>query len=223
MNACELEIDLFCRGIRVPDNVSLDGARGISRTRAGLGSGLELVIPTGSRLKPEIWMNAPVAERFAQSSPYALVGGPGLYEVYDERDAESYSVRVPRRPGWYRPAHVARRSDVPRRRPAGHLPRHLCQRGLRILVERPQLPLLYDRPQRRRCGSGTEGRRGRRRDVLGRQGSVGHHLRASQRRIPGRPRPRIRRPVRQGDQAGGGAARGRPARARARLHPVPIG
>ena len=64
LNACELEIDLFCSGIRVPDDVSLDGARGISRTRAGLGSGLELVIPTGSRLKPEIWMNAPVAERF---------------------------------------------------------------------------------------------------------------------------------------------------------------
>ena len=54
LNACELEIDLFCRGLKVPPDVSLDGARGISRTRAGLGSGLELVIPTGSWLKGDI-------------------------------------------------------------------------------------------------------------------------------------------------------------------------
>lgn len=101
LNACELEIDLFCKGIRVPDNVSLEGARGISRTRAGLGSGLELVIPTGSRLKPDIWMNAPVAERFAQASHYVLIGAPGMYEVYDERDGESYPIRIPRRPPWY--------------------------------------------------------------------------------------------------------------------------
>ena len=101
LNACELEIDLFCSGIRVPEDVSLDGARGISRTRAGLGSGLELVIPTGSRLKPDIWMNAPVAEPFAQSSPYVLLGGPGAYEVYDQRTADNYPVRIPRRPGWY--------------------------------------------------------------------------------------------------------------------------
>ena len=38
LNACELEIDLFCRGMRVPADVSLEGARGVSRTRAGLGS-----------------------------------------------------------------------------------------------------------------------------------------------------------------------------------------
>lgn len=101
LNACELEIDLFCKGLRAPESVSLDGARGISRTRAGLGSGLELVIPTGSRLKPEIWMNAPVAERFAKTSPYVLIGAPGAYEVYDERNGDSYPIRIPRRPGWY--------------------------------------------------------------------------------------------------------------------------
>jgi hypothetical protein len=47
-NACELEIDLFCRGMVVPRGVLLDGARGVARTRAGLGSGLEIAIPTGS-------------------------------------------------------------------------------------------------------------------------------------------------------------------------------
>ena len=71
-NACELEIDLFCQGLQVPADVPLDGARGISRTRAGLGSGLEIVIPTHSWIKREIWMNAPVAEGFARRSPYAV-------------------------------------------------------------------------------------------------------------------------------------------------------
>ncbi len=60
LNPCELEIDLFCRGIRIPDTVSLEGARGITRTRAGLGDGLEVVIPTESWLKKQIWVNIPV-------------------------------------------------------------------------------------------------------------------------------------------------------------------
>ena len=76
LNPCELEIDLFCHGLRVPPNVSLEGARGIRRTRAGLGSGLELTIPTGSWLKPAIWMNAPVVEKFVQTSHYMLCGRP---------------------------------------------------------------------------------------------------------------------------------------------------
>ena len=101
LNACELEIDLFCRGLRIPDDVVLDGAREVRRTRAGLGSGLELVIPTGSWLKPEIWMNAPVAEPFAQTSPYVLRGGRGQFEIRDERDGQTYRARVPPRPVWY--------------------------------------------------------------------------------------------------------------------------
>lgn len=102
LNACELEIDLFCRGLRVPDDAVLEGARGVRRTRAGLGSGLELAIPTGSWLKPEIWMNAPVAEPFAQASPYVLRGGgsPG-HQVLDERNHQVYDVRLPPQPLWY--------------------------------------------------------------------------------------------------------------------------
>ena len=103
LNACELEIDLFCRGLRVPDDVSVEGARGIRRTRAGLGSGLEIVIPTHSWLKPRIWMNAPVVERFAQHSPYVLMGGPERgYVVRDERNTEQYGVELPLEPAWYR-------------------------------------------------------------------------------------------------------------------------
>jgi len=101
LNACELEIDLFCHGLRVPEDVSLDGARGVSRTRAGLGSGLELAIPAGSRLKREIWVNAPVVEHFARLSPYRLAGGPAGYAIVDDRDASQYSVRLPLEPSWY--------------------------------------------------------------------------------------------------------------------------
>ena len=101
LNACELEIDLFCRGLRVPGDLALTGARGIRRTRAGLGSGLELAIPTQSRLKREIWMNAPVAESFAQRSPYRLHETAGRFDVVDDRSGARYAVRLPAQPEWY--------------------------------------------------------------------------------------------------------------------------
>jgi hypothetical protein len=101
-NACELEIDLFCRGMRVPEDVVLDGARNVSRTRAGLGSGLEVAIPTSTWLKPEIYANVPVVEPFARQSPYVFSGRPGNYCILDERSGDTYPVRLPQAPRWYR-------------------------------------------------------------------------------------------------------------------------
>jgi len=102
LNACELEIDLFCQGMRIPDEVSLEGARGIARTRAGLGSGLEIVVPTRTWLKPEVWVNVPVLESFAKKSPYVLSGSPaGGYQLTDERTLDVYPVRIPKEPAWY--------------------------------------------------------------------------------------------------------------------------
>jgi hypothetical protein len=103
LNACELEIDLMCRGLRVPSDAPLGGSRPVSRTRAGLGSGLELVIPTGSRLKSQIWANVPVAEPFAAVSPYRLAcdGGDGGTRVVDDRNGNQYPVSFPRAPAWY--------------------------------------------------------------------------------------------------------------------------
>jgi hypothetical protein len=102
LNACELEIDLFCHGMVVPSDVSLDGARAVSRTRAGLGSGLEIAIPTGSLVKDEIWVNVPIVEAFAKQSPYRLLGGPVAgYRIVDGRTCEEYPVRVPTAPHWY--------------------------------------------------------------------------------------------------------------------------
>jgi len=102
LNACELEIDLFCRGLRLDGDLSLEGARSIARTRAGLGSGLELVLPTGSWLKQRIWVNAPVEEPFAAASPYVLYGAPaGGHWIEDTRDGYRYAVDVPLEPAWY--------------------------------------------------------------------------------------------------------------------------
>jgi hypothetical protein len=102
LNACELEIDLFCRGLRVPAGVVPAGSRPVSRTRAGLGSGLEVVLPGRSLLKSEIWVNAPVAERFADTSPYRLdADAAGRVAIVDDRDGSRYDVRLPHEPSWY--------------------------------------------------------------------------------------------------------------------------
>src|SRR5689334_22855255 len=97
-SAVELEIELFCRGMRIDDSCVLDDARRIARTRAGLGSGLEIVLP--DRRKP-IWVNVPVVEPFAASSPFRLIGSPGNHRLLHERDAETYPVTIPREPAWY--------------------------------------------------------------------------------------------------------------------------
>jgi hypothetical protein len=102
LNACELEIDLLCRGLRVPETVDLGHARGIQRTRAGLGSGLELTIPAPVWLKRAIWANVPVLERFVVESPYLLAGSPDEgHTILDERDGTRYPIRIPREPAWY--------------------------------------------------------------------------------------------------------------------------
>jgi len=99
LNACELEIDLFCRGMRIdPSSTLQQDARFLSRTRAGLGSGLELVIPGDLK---DIWMNVPIEEDFAQDSPYLLMKSPDGYLVRDEKKQIDYNVQIPPEPPWY--------------------------------------------------------------------------------------------------------------------------
>ena len=100
----ELEIELFCRGIRIDRSCELgEDARRISRTRAGLGSGLELVIP-GKR--KDLWVNVPVLERFAGRSPFIRSHDPERrefeprYRIRDQRDGSSYDVRLPPEQAW---------------------------------------------------------------------------------------------------------------------------
>jgi len=84
-NPALLKLDLYCRGVRLDDSCLLDGhdGRGILRTRAGLGSGVELILPGG------LWTNVPVTEKFAHGSPYVL-----------HRDSSGYRIeRHGHRPG----------------------------------------------------------------------------------------------------------------------------
>ena len=77
-NPALLKLDLYCKGMRIDDSclVEQDGGRKILRTRAGLGSGLEVVLPGG------LWTNVPVTEKFAQSSPYVLHRRDGEYVLH---------------------------------------------------------------------------------------------------------------------------------------------
>ena len=90
----ELEIELFCRGMQVPS----EELRRITRTRAGLGSGLEIVIPAPS--KP-IWMNVPVVEAFAQHSVFQLRHTGEKWVVLDGRNGAEYEIDIPPEPSWY--------------------------------------------------------------------------------------------------------------------------
>ncbi|HKD16997.1 MAG TPA: radical SAM protein [Thermoanaerobaculia bacterium] len=91
----ELEIELFCRGMRVDAKA---GDLALHRTRAGLGSGLEIVLMGGR--KP-IWVNVPVTEAFAAVSPYRLTNDGRADQVVDDRSGDVYPVSVPREPEWY--------------------------------------------------------------------------------------------------------------------------
>jgi hypothetical protein len=99
-NPGELEVDLFCNGVRIDPGATLAAdARAISRTRAGLGSGLEMVIPGDLK---DLWLNVPVEEDFAARSPYVLRKRDTGYVVEDTRAGHVYPVRIPAEPAWYR-------------------------------------------------------------------------------------------------------------------------
>jgi len=95
-NPAYLKLDLYCRGLRLDDScyVEADGGRKILRTRAGLGSGLELILPGG------LWTNVPVAESFAQSSPYTLHRTEHGY-LLRWLGSDVVPVRLSPRPSWY--------------------------------------------------------------------------------------------------------------------------
>src|SRR5438477_10142845 len=95
-NPAYLKLDLYCRGLRLDDScyIEEDGGRKILRTRAGLGSGLELILPGG------LWTNVPVSESFASYSPYTVHRERGRYWLrYQGIDV--VPVELPPRPSWY--------------------------------------------------------------------------------------------------------------------------
>lgn len=93
-----LKLDLLCRGARLaePGRVERAGGRPILRTRAGLGSGLELRLPHG------LWVNVPVTEDFAQASPYEVrPTGEGDGVEITRDGAPCARARLAPRPRWY--------------------------------------------------------------------------------------------------------------------------
>jgi len=103
MNAARFTIELFCRGVRIDGSCELEkDARSVRRTRAGLGSGLELCV-RGRR--KEHWVNVPIVEEFATRSPYVLVKqgseDGGNYYIVDTASGSVTGVRIPAEPAWY--------------------------------------------------------------------------------------------------------------------------
>ena len=96
-NPALLKLDLYCRGIRLDEScfIAEDGGRKILRTRAGLGSGLEMVLPG------ELWTNVPVSERFVETTPYTLVRRSGGRYLVRHEDDDIAPVRLSPRPAWY--------------------------------------------------------------------------------------------------------------------------
>lgn len=93
-----LKLDLLCQGARLEgaEQVESAGGRPLMRTRAGLGSGLELI------LSCDLWVNVPVVEPFAQRSPYLvrLRDAGGSVEIL--RDGRPCArARLAPRPRWY--------------------------------------------------------------------------------------------------------------------------
>lgn len=91
-----LKLDLYCKGIRIHDSclVEEDGGRPILRTRAGLGSGLEAILPDN------LWTNIPVVEPFAADSPYELKRIDGKYVIHLD-DRRICEIRLSPQPDWY--------------------------------------------------------------------------------------------------------------------------
>ena len=91
-----LKLDLFCKGIRIDKSCKdIDKTgRPIMRTRAGLGSGLEVVLPDN------LWANIPVLESFAKESPYLLRYEKKGYFIYMEEDLIC-PITLPKKPDWY--------------------------------------------------------------------------------------------------------------------------
>lgn len=91
-----LKLDLYCKGMRVDDSCFIedDGGRPILRTRAGLGSGVELILPDG------LWTNVPVTEPFTKRSPYVMKKSNGVYEIHRDGKFTAH-VELSPQPAWY--------------------------------------------------------------------------------------------------------------------------
>ncbi len=94
LNPGLLKLELFCKGMRIDESCCLDiDARPVLRTRGGLGSGLEIILPDN------LYVNVPIEEHFAKKSPYLLIKRE-RYFIKKDKDILC-SVILPRKPEFY--------------------------------------------------------------------------------------------------------------------------
>ena len=94
-SSAKLKLDLFCQGARVHKNCRLAmDTRPVKRTRGGLGSGLDAILPG------EVWVNIPIEEPFAKQSPFVIEKVAGHYSLW-RGDAFVCKIKLPPRPDWY--------------------------------------------------------------------------------------------------------------------------
>lgn len=95
-NPSLLKLALYCEGMRMTSQAetAILSGREIIRTRAGLGSGLELLLPQ------DIWTNVPVTEAFTAESPFELHFEDDVFTVRHP-NGDCVPVKLAPRPTWY--------------------------------------------------------------------------------------------------------------------------
>ncbi|MCX7957707.1 MAG: radical SAM protein [Deltaproteobacteria bacterium] len=96
-NPVFLKLDIFSRGLRIDESLKESEPVRIFRTRAGLGSGIELIFDN------DIRVNAPVMEKFARNSPYKLTDIDGNLKIINENTGKSsaFRIKIFNPPGFY--------------------------------------------------------------------------------------------------------------------------
>lgn len=95
MNYGKLKLQLLCKGARIPEEIlTTPGIRPVLRTRAGLGSGIDVILPNGS------YVNIPVYEKFAQNSEFSIVK-KGEKCFLNRNTSTLCGIKIPPRPKWY--------------------------------------------------------------------------------------------------------------------------
>ncbi len=90
-----LKLNLFCKGIKIDKSCDLvNDSRPILRTRGGLGSGLDLVLPEG------LYINAPIEEHFVEKTPYLLLKRGNDYFIKKNNEVIC-KVKLPPKPKFY--------------------------------------------------------------------------------------------------------------------------
>lgn len=91
----KLKLELLCRGVKLDESVdpSKEG-RALTKIRAGLGSGLEMILPD------DLYCNIPVLEHFVSQTPFTLEKQHGRFLIF-RGDEQVCEARLALKPEWY--------------------------------------------------------------------------------------------------------------------------